>query len=383
MKIYITGDNIISSLGFTTEENMDCMVKGITGIQKIDGGYLSPESFPAALVDTKKLTGIFGNIANPTDFTRLEQMMILSVKQAVETSKIDLQNPRSLLIISTTKGNVDLLEKEKITVFPANRVYLWGLADLIKTYFNLSNSPLVVSNACISGLLAIEVGARLIRSGQYDDVALVGADILTPFVVSGFQSFKSLSPEPCKPYDASREGLSLGEACATIILSSQKKLLEGQRAVEVTGGASSNDANHISGPSRTGDGLFIAIKHALSSANMVTGNIDFICAHGTATPYNDDMESKAVNLAGMEEVPLNSLKGYIGHTLGAAGAIESIISIHSILKGKLIKTLGFQTPGVAEKINVISETRECELNNCLKVASGFGGCNAAVIFSAV
>jgi 3-oxoacyl-[acyl-carrier-protein] synthase I len=382
MKVYITGDNVISSLGFNTEENMDNLFKGITGIHKIDRGYLSPEPIPAALVDSGKLEAVFSNIASPTLFTRLEQMMILSVKQAAESSGMDLQHPRSLLIVSTTKGNVELLEKDKKTNFPQERVYLWGLAKLIKDYFKLYHTPLVVSNACISGLLAIEVGARLIQSGQYDQVAVVGGDILTPFVVSGFQSFKSLSPEPCKPYDANRDGLSLGEACATIILSSQMQNID-NRAVVVAGGASSNDANHISGPSRTGDGLFIAIKNALSAASLAIDQIDFICAHGTATPYNDDMESKAVNLAGMQEVPLNSLKGYIGHTLGAAGTIESIVSVRSLLKHKLIKTLGFNTLGVAEKIKIISETKECELNNCLKVASGFGGCNAAVIFSVV
>lgn len=383
MKIYVIGDNIISSLGFTTDENMDNIFNGITGIYKMDRGYLSPEEFPVAQVDSKQLNGFFDNIANPDSYTRLEQMMILSVKQAVESSGLDLKNPRNLLVISTTKGNVELLEKEKKDKFPANRVYLWGLAQVINDYFKLYNHPLIVSNACISGLLAIEIGARLIQNGQYDNVIVVGGDTLTPFVVSGFQSFKSLSTEPCKPYDVARDGLSLGEACATVILSSQKQPLKDKYTIEVSGGASSNDANHISGPSRTGDGLFFSIKNALLSANMTAGEISFICAHGTATPFNDDMESKAINLAGMQDVPLNSLKGYIGHTLGAAGTIESIMSVHSILEQKLIKTLGYTTFGVAEKINVISETRPYKLNNCLKVASGFGGCNAAVIFSVV
>jgi len=382
MKIYITGDNIISSLGFTTEENMDNIFNGVTGIHKLDSGYLSPEAFPAALVDSKRLTELFNN-TNPGTYTRLEQMMILSIKQAVEKAGLDMENSRTLLIISTTKGNVELLENEKKDKFPADRVYLWGLAKVISDYFKLSQRPLIISNACISGLLAIEVGARLIRNKQYDHVIIAGGDILTPFVVSGFQSFKSLSSEPCKPYDAARDGLSLGEACATIVLSSQKQALRDQLTIEVSGGASSNDANHISGPSRTGDGLYLSIKNALASAKMTAGEIDFICAHGTATPYNDDMESKAVNLAGMQNVPLNSLKGYIGHTLGAAGTIESIMSIHGILHQKLIKTLGFSTLGVAEPINVTSETKSCKLNNCLKVASGFGGCNAAVIFSVV
>ncbi len=383
MGVYIVGDNIISSLGFTTDENIDNVFKEVTGIRETDDRHLSPGGFPLALVDSQKLSELFKDIANPIQYTRLEQMMILSVKRAIEMSGIALQDSRTLLIISTTKGNVELLENGKKEVFPANRVYLWGLANAIGDYFKTSVPPLVVSNACISGLLAIEIGARFIRSKQYENVVVVGGDMLTAFIVSGFQSFKSLSPGPCKPYDANRDGLSLGEACATLVLSSHKSQLDSKTAIEVAGGASSNDANHISGPSRTGDGLFYSIRNALSSANIAPRDIDFICAHGTATPYNDDMESKAVNLAGLQDVPLNSLKGYFGHTLGAAGTIESIVSIHSMLRNRLIKTLGFSVPGVVEKINVISEAQSCKLNNCLKIASGFGGCNGAVIFSVV
>jgi 3-oxoacyl-[acyl-carrier-protein] synthase I len=383
MTVYAAGDNIISSLGFTTEENMENVINGVSGILKTDDKYLSSEAFPAAIVDSEKLAGLFENIASPACYTRLEQMMILSLKQAVEASGIDLQSPHTLLIISTTKGNVELLESEKKDIFPKNRVYLWGLARVIGDFFKTCTTPLIVSNACISGLLAIEIGSRLMQSSGYETVAVVGGDLLTPFVVSGFQSLKSLSAEPCKPYDKARNGLSLGEACATMILSSQSSPIENRRAIAVMGGASSNDANHISGPSRTGDGLFYSIKKALLSAKMAAGEIDFISAHGTATLFNDDMESEAINRADLQEVPLNSLKGYFGHTLGAAGTLESIISIHAILRQKLIKTLGLSTPYVAKKINIIRETQPYTFNNCLKVASGFGGCNAAVIYSVV
>jgi 3-oxoacyl-[acyl-carrier-protein] synthase-1 len=143
----------------------------------------------------------------------------------------------------------------------------------------------------------------------------------------------------------------------------------------------SNDANHISGPSRTGEELYQAIDQAMRSAGVETGAIDLISAHGTATIYNDEMEAKAITLAGLQDVPVNSLKGYYGHTLGAAGLIESVISLHSMKAGLIIPTLGFSEMGVTKPLNVCRQLEEKPIQHCLKTASGFGGCNAAVIFS--
>ncbi|PLX10405.1 MAG: beta-ketoacyl synthase, partial [Marinilabiliales bacterium] len=147
------------------------------------------------------------------------------------------------------------------------------------------------------------------------------------------------------------------------------------------GGSNSNDANHISGPSRNGDGLYFAIRNAFEQADKTDTKIDYISAHGTATPYNDEMESKAINLAKLNHVPVNSLKGYWGHTLGAAGIIESIAGIHSIKQNCLIQSIGYSEHGVSEPLNIIQNFEEKEINNFLKTASGFGGSNAAVYFS--
>jgi 3-oxoacyl-[acyl-carrier-protein] synthase I len=147
------------------------------------------------------------------------------------------------------------------------------------------------------------------------------------------------------------------------------------------GGSVSNDANHISGPSRTGEELNIAITKAMKEAKLFSPNdIDFISAHGTATIYNDEMEAKAITLANMQHIPTNSLKGYYGHTLGAAGVIEAIIAIHSLKEDIIIPTKGFENIGVTEPINICSNLQKTNLQNCLKTASGFGGCNAALIF---
>lgn len=220
----------------------------------------------------------------------------------------------------------------------------------------------------------------LIEKGTYDHVIVTGGDIISRFVVSGFMSFMSLSPAACMPFDKDRDGLSLGEAASTIILSKDGN---GKNDIQHIGGASANDANHISGPSRTGEGSFIAIKKAMDEAGILPGQIDHISAHGTATPYNDEMESIAIDRHQMNEVPVNSLKGSFGHTLGAAGLVETAIMLDEMRSSILLKTAGFRKLGVSRKINVIHQTTEKKLGTCLKMASGFGGSNAAMIIQKV
>jgi 3-oxoacyl-[acyl-carrier-protein] synthase-1 len=146
------------------------------------------------------------------------------------------------------------------------------------------------------------------------------------------------------------------------------------------GGSVTNDANHISGPSRTGLELSMAMDKALLESGLETGSIDYISAHGTATVFNDEMESKAINLSHLEEVPVNSYKGYWGHTLGAAGIIESVALVASMKRNILFRSAGYDEEGVPEKINVIRETVSSPVDRCMKTASGFGGCNTALVF---
>jgi 3-oxoacyl-[acyl-carrier-protein] synthase-1 len=205
---------------------------------------------------------------------------------------------------------------------------------------------------------------------------VTGGDILSKFIVSGFQSFKAISPTRCRPFDISRDGLSLGEGAGTIILGTTGENKLPANSIVIKGGATSNDANHISGPSRTGEGLFRAINNTLKGQS--TYNIAFINAHGTATPFNDEMEAVALSRANLEEIPVNSFKGYFGHTLGAAGLIETIVCAHSLTDSQFVQSLGFKTLGVSKNIKVISKPAKFQGTECLKMASGFGGCNAVV-----
>jgi 3-oxoacyl-[acyl-carrier-protein] synthase-1 len=260
-------------------------------------------------------------------------------------------------------------------MIPEEKISLNNSASIIAKKLGVESEPLVVSHACISGLLAMITGMRLIQSGVYDQVIVSGADLITSFIFSGFRSFQAISPKPCRPFDASRDGISLGEAAATVILSANKNPGD----IILAGGSVSNDANHISGPSRTGEELWLAIDRAMSQAGVGAEEIDFISAHGTATRYNDDMEAKAIHLAGLERVPVNSFKAYYGHTLGAAGILESILTIHSMKENILVPTLGYSEPGTEKSINIIKELIPATLKKSLKTASGFGGCNAAIV----
>jgi 3-oxoacyl-[acyl-carrier-protein] synthase-1 len=369
--VFIVADNILSPIGNTSAENFDKLTQNISGIKEHPAGDKSAVPFYASLFndDREFLTA-------PGNYTKFEQLLIASVTDALKDSGVDSTDPKTVLIISTTKGNISMLETEAGNPNLNHRIALPTSARLVAEGFGFVNKPLIVSHACISGLMAMITGMRLIQAGQYDNAIVVGGDVITRFVLSGFQSFQAISALPCKPFDLNRDGINLGEAAATIILSANQQKEEN---IQLAGGSVSNDANHISGPSKTGEELFDAINAALKSAGVEPEAVDFISAHGTATIYNDEMEAKAINLAGMQHIPVNSLKGYYGHTLGASGLIEAIIAAHSLKRNTIIPTRGFTELGVTQPLNVAKTLQQTPLTACLKTASGFGGCNAAIV----
>ncbi|MEO6718791.1 MAG: beta-ketoacyl synthase N-terminal-like domain-containing protein [Ferruginibacter sp.] len=372
--VFIDADNIISPLGMDTAENFSALKNNISGIDEHHDLTMSDQPFYASLIkrDSQFL------LPDNERYTRFENLLIASIVNALEGSLVDIKDEKAILIISSTKGNISLLETSLVDATLKERIALHTSASIVARHFKCVNQPLVISNACISGSLALLAGKRLIQSGQYDHAIVAGADVISKFVLSGFQSFQAISNSACKPFDANRTGINLGEGAATIILSSTPKNGEG---IKITGGSVSNDANHISGPSRTGQELCIAINKAIRDAGLSETDIDYISAHGTATLYNDEMEAQAVTLAKLQAVPLNSLKGYYGHTLGAAGIIESVIAIHSMKEDLVLPSIGFSEMGVSKPINISTSLQKLSLKHCLKTASGFGGCNAAIIFS--
>ena len=378
--VYVVADNILSPLGRTTEENFANVSSGQSGISLHDDPTMSAGPFYAAMMGDGQLESSWHD-ESLEQYTKFEQLLILSVQNALDRTSIDITNGRTAFIVSTTKGNIELLEQqENPAEAPLQEMELFATAKKVAHYFNYKEDPIVVSNACISGLLAILTARRLILSGRYDHAVVTGADVVTRFVLSGFQSFQAVSSEPCRPFDAERKGVTLGEGAATVIMTSDKAYVK-PNAIRVGAGAVSNDANHISGPSRTGAELSTAMQQAMKGSGLTSADIGFVSAHGTATLYNDEMESKALHLAGLLDVPVNSLKGYYGHTLGAAGLIEAVIGMHALQQQVVIPTQGFRSLGVPHPVKVSNQISSRPMQHFLKTVSGFGGCNAAMIFS--
>jgi 3-oxoacyl-[acyl-carrier-protein] synthase-1 len=363
-EVFVVADNIYSPLGVTTVENFAQLSRGVSGVRLQDRPEMAEKPFYAALFDP-------GNFATgPTPF---EQLLIASIDNVLETSGIDPADPHTILILSSTKGNISLLEEG---IEDPARISLTGSARLIANKFGFIHPPVIISNACISGILALITAMRLIRSGRYETAVVAGADVISKFVLSGFGSFQAISAGPCKPFDAARDGINLGEGAGAVVLSGNQHYRGNLR---LRGGSVSNDANHISGPSRTGEELAQVITRSLADAGCAASEIDFISAHGTATPYNDEMEARAITLAQVGAAPVNSLKGYYGHTLGAAGLIESIVTLQSMREDRVLPSLGYEVDGVTKPLNICTTLLSTPLDCCLKTASGFGGCNAAII----
>ncbi|HRW95338.1 MAG TPA: beta-ketoacyl synthase N-terminal-like domain-containing protein [Bacteroidales bacterium] len=369
--IYKLSDNIISSLGFTTTANYQAVLEGKSGITP--GQDAAGNDIAVSRLDPGKLEETFRTVfKKKEEYTLPEQAMLLSAHIAMEEAGISASSARTCFVLSSTKGNIHLLGLPSHG-FEKDRLHLWHTAGLLAGFFGNPNVPVTVSNACISGACAQIAAIQLLDQGNYDHVVVTGVDLAPDFIVSGFQSFKSLDGERCRPFDARRKGLNLGEAAATIVYGKEKK-----PGIALVSGSIRNDANHISGPSRTGEGLFRALKTALG--NLPAGEIAFISAHGTATPYNDQMEAVAFSRAGLESTLIFSLKAQFGHTLGAAGILESVIATKALEQGLILPSSGYEQPGIEGAINVSTTLSKTDKRFCIKTLSGFGGCNAVLLF---
>ena len=309
-------------------------------------------------------------------YSRFESFIIEQIQNVVAESGIDLSSDDVQLVVSTTKGNIDYLALDCDNII--DKTFIDTSVQSVADYFKCKNTPIIISNACISGVSAFVVARWMLVTEKCKHVVVAGCDALCEFITSGFASFKSISERPCRPYDENRDGLTLGEAAAAIVLTTDESMADAAH-IRLAGGAVSNDANHISGPSRTGDGLYFAISNAMNEAGVTREDIGFLNTHGTATRYNDEMESKAVAWAELTDKPLNSLKGYIGHTLGASGVVEIIVCAEQIKQSYIFGTKGFTKSDTPHELTLSSDIQRFEKQCCVKTASGFGGCNAAIV----
>ena len=355
-KVVVIGESILSPLGATPAENFAAVCRGESALQRYEGMFGVREPFVASLMDRARWT-----VPGRTFF---DSIVIEAARRAVEAAGIDPASPRTAFVLSTIKGNIEFIDTQDVTLACSAR----RLADA----FGNPNPAVVVSNACISGLAALLQGRRMLLGGGYDHVVVVGAEVQSRFIVTGFQSLKALSEAPCKPFDAARDGLNLGEAAAAAVLGF------GEEGWELVDGAVRNDANHISGPSRTGEGSYKALRYVLRHTSPE--ELAFVNVHGTSTLYNDEMEAIAIDRAGLLNVPVNALKGTFGHTMGAAGILESILSMHAVDAGLVLPTRGFSALGVSRPVRVSALAGRTGKQAFVKLLSGFGGVNGALLF---
>ncbi len=360
--VSILADNIVSPLGFTTEQNYSSVRAGESALKLYSGKWNLPEPFVASLFTEEQNRQL-----HIDGLTRFESIAFASASRAISQADIDVSSPRTIFILSTTKANVELLGSADCD---SERIMPASSARLIANKLGFTTEPIVVCNACISGLAAQSLAFRLLSAGEYDNAVVCGADCQSAFIVSGFQSLKAVSPEQCRPFDIERMGLNLGEAAATIVLSTEKT---GKWSIEDA--CVRNDAHHISAPSPKGEGAFRAMNYVLGDA----GNVAVVGVHGTATMFNDQMESKAVERMGLSDIPLSALKGYYGHTMGAAGVLETILTLRALDDGIVLPSRGFSELGVSGKVSISAEEQKTNKGGMLKILSGFGGCNAAML----
>ena len=358
--VSVLADNVISPLGGTSEENYQAVKEGKSAIRAyapMTAGI--PNGFVASLLSS--------------DF---EELAFRSAQKAIDASGINVSSTRTVFILSSTKGAI-----EKLGQTEDDKLYLGNIAQRIAARLGIQLSPIVVCNACISGLAAMILASRLLVSKKYDYAVVCGADCPNRFIISGFQSLNAMSAFSCQPFDIERQGLNLGEAAATVVLGREittKSVNNGCRKQvwQIGHGYIKNDAYHISSPSKTAEGLYEALQETMNGIDK--RNIAFINAHGTATLFNDQMEAIAIHRAELQDIPVNALKGYVGHTLGAAGIMETILCMKAVDDHTVLGTRGYEEVGVSGRIQLSSKHHSTIKTSFIKQLSGFGGCNATL-----
>ncbi|HEX5052333.1 MAG TPA: beta-ketoacyl synthase N-terminal-like domain-containing protein [Planctomycetota bacterium] len=257
----------------------------------------------------------------------------------------------------------------------------WRLARRLAASLELGGDVIAVSCACASGLVALAVAARRLQAGQCERVLVLGVDVLYEFVMAGFGSLHALDPVACRPFDAARRGVSLGEGAGAIVLSRHAHESIG---VAVLGHGGANDACHVTGPDRQGAGIALAAQRALASASVTSDSIDLVHLHGTATVANDATEAMGlVGLFGGQTPPAFGTKAQTGHTLGAAGILETIATVAALARATVPRNVALEATDVAAGLDLVRSPRALSrATNALKVASGFGGVQAALVLQA-
>jgi len=288
----------------------------------------------------------------------------------------------TFLIWTGIKSGAEQIEREATGESSIEHQYNSEYSSWLNSELGLNSDGMDINAACASSTVGLCVGANLIERGEVENVLVVGADWVSRFTFSGFAALRALCKTKCRPFDQDRDGLALGEAASAVQLISEKESKKSGLKMDAVlkGWGIANDANHITGPARDGRGLSAAIRNALKQADLATEDISAFCAHGTGTVFNDAMELTAIeNVFGDRRFPIFSIKGALGHTLGAAGALETAISVKAIQKRLIPPTWGLLNPEKRAFERALNEVQELKGDTVLTSNSGFGGLNAVLL----
>lgn len=333
-------------------------------------GALSPLDLPGLACHVGRINDLPGEIGS-------RRRLVALIRQGLDQMQPGAGLDRTPLLVATTKGAAD----EELADFrnPAHG-FAWQVAALIAAELNQAAPRLTVSAACASGTVALIQAEQMIARGEAEQVLVVGIDILSRFVLAGFAQLQALATGPCRPFDRERDGLCLGEGIGLMLLA-DKELARGQgRPILATigGWGIACDASHITAPCRRASGLSAALRQATKDTTRPVGAIN---AHGTGTLYNDAMELTAFkNIWGQSPPPFHSVKGAIGHCLGAAGVIEACLAMTALQTGVIPATVGLREPESCAG-QVGGQGQALTAPAILTCNSGFGGINAALLLN--
>ncbi|MEZ4267124.1 MAG: beta-ketoacyl synthase N-terminal-like domain-containing protein [Myxococcota bacterium] len=314
---------------------------------------------------------------------RAGRLARLAVTEALADAGWDeaaLRDPRTALLVATTKAGIGVGQHVLEGRAPNARLVdypLWALAAGLAAELGMRGHVSTLSVACASGTAVLGHGWRLVRQGRADRVIAVGVDGLSEFIARGFASLRATARGHAQPFDLNRTGLVAGEAAGVVLLEGGA----GPARARIVGYAGANDAVHVTGPAKDGRGLIRALRGALDQAGIAAGDIDAASAHGTATRYNDQMEGVAYRAVfGDAGPPVHSLKGGIGHTMGAAGVVEAVVAVRGLQTGLWAPTAGFEEADPEVGLDIVcGAPRELPLRYVVSSSSGFSGINAAVV----
>ena len=393
--VAITGMGIISSIGANVEENLNALKSVSHGISRIE--LLETRHRDAIMVGEIKKTNenlvqeLGLNSSN--SFSRTAMIGAIAAKEALKNANITNIDKYSTGFVSgTSVGGMDMTERYYLEYYDTeeNRRYIEAqhagfTTQSISKYIGINGYVSTISTACSSAANAIMLGARLIKAGKIDRMVVGGTDALSKFTINGFGTLMILSDDACTPFDANRKGLNLGEAAAYLVLESDEIVEKEEKEVlaRVSGWANTNDAYHQTASSSNGEGAYLAMKEAIRVANVPIDAIDYVNAHGTATPNNDLSEGVAMTrIFGEDKVPVfSSTKAYTGHTLAAAAAIEAVYSVLALQNDVVFPNLNFETPIASTSLVPETKVEKKEVKHVLSNSFGFGGNCSTLIFS--